>query len=54
MSDHHRERDEKQNEGNQPENHMTGSSLGSGAEEIQHNDKQNLCQDEVEQPKLFA
>jgi len=33
---------------------MRGASLGSGAEEIQHNDKQKLCQDEVEQPKLFA
>jgi hypothetical protein len=54
MSHDHGERDEKQNEGNQPEDDVGGSSLGGGAEEIQNNDEEDLRHHQVEEAKLFA
>jgi hypothetical protein len=54
VRDHQGERNEKEYEGNQPEDDVSRSGFRGGAEEIQDDDEEDLRHDQVEQAEFFA
>ena len=54
MDDYERVRNEEENNGKDPQNHMGVTGFDGGSEELGDNDDQDLCEDQVEQSEFFA